>query len=329
MRVTQVVRFDAGLYHGGGEIQAQKTADALTDLGVDVHTYRPDDRVLGDVVHFFGNFDYFDEVAEHCRRLGVPYVVSTLFATPRSESRLRWRAFRTKLLGGYRHQADRLLRGAERLITLNKREETLVRAYFGDALPPVIHLGNGVDPRFGSGKAVWPSGHGEPPQGPFAVSVGSLDKGKNQLAAIRACSGLIPLVVVGPTTSPEYERQCRVEADSTVRFLGRVDSATPDLPNLLSMAHLFVMTSLHELYPLSAMEAAVAGCHLVLPDLWGARDLFGDLASYCDPTNPQSVRHHVEATLALPRPSTRDGFLAANSWNTVAATLLNVYCQLT
>lgn len=330
MRVTQVVRFDAGLYHGGGEIQAERTKEALSELGIDVHVYGPEDRDLGDVVHFFGNFDYFEELAGHCRRMDVPYVVSTIFATPRSESRLRWRALRTKFLGGYRESARRMLQGAKRLIALTGREEGLVRAYFGDGLPPFVRIGNGVDPRFGQGTASWPLGSVVPPPGPFAVTVGSLEKGKNQLAAIRACAGQVPLVVVGPAASPDYERACRREAGKDVYFLGRLDPHTDDLPNLLAMAHVFVMPSLHELYPLSAMEAAASGCHLVLSDRWGGQDLFRDLATYCNPQDPESIRAHVKAALSQPRPGAgaRREFLAAHSWHDVAKKLAEVYAQV-
>ena len=325
MRVTQVVRFDAGLYYGGGEIQADLTRKALVEKGVEARFFSPTDRDLGDIVHFFGNFDYFEEIAVHCRSRGVPYVVSPIFATPRSASRLRWRATRTRALGGFRKDAYRMLRGASKLFTLSERESELLTSYFGSDLPPMIRVPNGVESRFHRASPAWP-GPGDAPRGPFVLMVGGIQKGKNQLAAIDACGSDFSLVVAGAEIDTKYASLCRARATERVQFLGPVNHHG-DLEGLLAMAHVFVLPSQHELFPLSALEAAAAGCHLVISNTWGAQDLFGDIATYVDPNDVRAIRTSLDRALSLPRPgqNVRSRFVEDHSWSKVAEDLIREY----
>lgn len=329
MTVTHVVRIDAGLYWGGGEIQAERTAEALAGIGVDVRRFQPLDRELGDLVHFFGPFSYYEEIAHHLRERGVPYVVSPIFVTHRSPGRLRQRAMRQKLLGGYERDASAFLRGARELYTLTKQEEENLVSYYGSGLPRMIRVPNGVEERFASGD---PSEARQTlgMDGRFALHIGTIEPDKNQLGTIRAAGSDVPLVILGRVNAAAYLEQCRREASPNVVFLDPVPHDSPLLASLMAAAHVFCLPSRRELFPLSALEATVAGCRLVLADRWGSREIWGEDAHYVDTDNPDQLRKALVEEMAMdrPSPSERTSFLSRYSWTGVARQLAERYREV-
>ncbi len=323
MRVTHVVRMDAGLYWGGGEIQAERTGQAMRELGVDIIPFSPTQRDFGDLVHFFGNFDYFQDVAS---RLTVPYVVSPIFVSPRTEGRLRWRRARQTALGQFPKRSEALLRGARMLYTLTEHEERNLRAYFGDDLPPMVRVPNGVEERFSQGGAEAFRARFGITQ-PFAIHVGTLDRSKNQLASIAACGADIPLVIMGRENNAAYVEQCRAAAGANVHILGSFPHDDPVLADALAAASVFVLPSYRELFPLSALEATVAGCHLVLSDRWGGEAIWGKDAAYVSPDDHAAFRRSIEAHLNAPRRSAEDidRYRLRYSWPSVAEQLIETY----
>jgi len=328
MTVTHVVRYDAGLYWGGGEIQAERTGQALREIGVEVQSYVPTQREFGDLVHFFGNFDYFDEIATHLRDRGIPYVVSPIFVSPRTTARLRWRRVRQWSLGQFPKGSAALLGGAKALLTLTPHEEISISAFFGGNLPPFVRIPNGVEPRFADGDAAaFRERFGI--DGPFAIQVGTIDRSKNQLATIQACSPSLPLVIIGRESDPEYAQACHTAAGPNVRFLGTFPHDDRTLADSLAAAQVFVLPSYRELFPLSAMEATVAGCNLLLSNRWGGEAIWGADATFFDPDDAASMKHELARLMAAPKPS-RDrsqSFLAKYSWAAVAAQIRDVYAR--
>lgn len=326
MRVTHVVRFDAGLYSGGGEIQAERTADALRQLGVDVIPYSPTQRDFGDLVHFFGNFDYFDDVAS---RLKVPYVVSPIFVSPRTVRRLQWRRARQGVLGQFPKRTAALLRRARMLYTLTEHEEQTLEAYFGRDLPKMVRVPNGVEERFSQGDAdAFRARFGITE--PFAIHVGTLDASKNQLASIAACGADIPLVIMGRENNAAYVERCRDAAGANVHILGSFPHDDPVLADALAAASVFVLPSYRELFPLSALEATVAGCHLVLSDRWGGEAIWGQDAAFVSPDDTGALRKLIQDRLAKPRRTADEiePYQFKYSWPNVAEQLLETYRQV-
>ncbi len=317
---------DAGLYYGGGEIQAERTREALLRLGVDVEQFAPTQRSLGDVVHFFGNFDYYNDIAIHARRLGIPYLVSPIFVSPRTEGRLKFRAVRQRTLGQFPKASRELLKGAQALITLTEHEETSLAAYFGDGLPPIARIPNGVEERFAKGNAqAFRDRFGI--HEPFAIHLGTIDRSKNQRGSIRACKGVMPLVVIGRESDPEYAQRARDAADSSVHFLGTFPHGDPTIADALHAATVFILPSYRELFPLSALEATVAGCQLVLSNRWNGEEIWGDDAVFVDPDRHSDVRQAVKDGLSRDRPGPErtQRYLDRYSWDAVAAQIQDLY----
>jgi len=76
-----------------------------------------------------------------------------------------------------------------------------------------------------------------------------------------------------------------------VYYLGEIDHAS--LSGLFEMSEIYVGPSLYEPFGLAPLEAAHAGCALVLSDLESFREIWEDAASYFDPRDPKCLRQTV------------------------------------
>jgi len=94
----------------------------------------------------------------------------------------------------------------------------------------------------------------------------------------------------------------------------------PLLPSLPFPSH-------NEVFPLTALEAGVARCALVLGSTWGAQGIYGDKALYVDPANPAEIRKGIESALAKGRntPAVQQELLSNYSWRGVTERLKTVY----
>lgn len=328
MRITHVVRYDAGLYRGGGEIKAERTRDALARAGVEVRVHDPLSDDLGDLVHFFGSMGYYWTLAEYARRRGVPYVCSPIFVTPRSESRLRWRAFRQKYIQLQRQSnLSKLFRGARELYFQTRKELENTRAYYGRAIGASAIVPNGVEERFARGDAeAFRKEFGVP--GPFVLQASVFGPNKHQLELIRAMSGLSwDLVLLGREGDAEYAEACRRAAGPNVRFLGALPHDDPRLAGAYAAAEVFCLPSSDDIFANSAMEAAVAGCKLVLGDAWGGQEIYGQWAKWVRPGDVRQIRRaFAEWAHTGHDPAAQSKhFLEHYSWDAVAAQLKTRY----
>lgn len=132
----------------------------------------------------------------------------------------------------------------------------------------------------------------------YVLSIGRLEPRKNQLALILAMRELdIPLVLVGHSTHPEYRRLIEMHRWSGLTIINRLDAGSPLLWSALAGARVFALPSWAEGGPLAALEAASAGCDLVLADGKGEREYFGNWATYVDPADPLALREALRLAL--------------------------------
>jgi glycosyltransferase involved in cell wall biosynthesis len=110
----------------------------------------------------------------------------------------------------------------------------------------------------------------------FAFTAGRLwDEGKNVAALDRAAAGLaVPLYAAGPTQGPNgagigFEH---------VRALGSLGEK--ELARWLAAKPVFVSAALYEPFGLAVLEAAAAGCPLVLSDIPTFRELWDGAARF-------------------------------------------------
>ena len=134
-------------------------------------------------------------------------------------------------------------------------------------------------------------------EGPFVLSVGSLEPGKNRARLIRAVAMLRDagskhqLVIVGQKAWKFDEELALVEElgmGDRVRYLGYVTDA--DLPALYSAADAFAFPSLHEGFGLPVIEAMACGVPVLTSNISATAEVAGDAAVLVDPLSVDAIR---------------------------------------
>jgi len=120
------------------------------------------------------------------------------------------------------------------------------------------------------------------------VAVGRVwDEAKNIMAAARAADGLPwPLLVAGAGEVPG------------ATSLGRVQPR--EVAELVARASIFVEPALYEPFGLAALEAALAGCALVLGDIPSLREVWRDAATFVPSHDEDALRRTLDALMRDP-----------------------------
>src|SRR5690606_31527039 len=144
-------------------------------------------------------------------------------------------------------------------------------------------------PAFG----VIPNGSGvtgiDVPKDRYAFAAGRWwDEGKNAEVLDRAAPLMRwPLVLAGQVRGPNGQS---VEIRNA---LHRGSLPHPELMAMMQRAAIFVSPSIYEPFGLAALEAARAGCALVLADIPTYRELWEDAAVFFDPRNAGDLARTV------------------------------------
>jgi glycosyltransferase involved in cell wall biosynthesis len=123
---------------------------------------------------------------------------------------------------------------------------------------------------------------------PFILTAGRIwDEAKNT-AALEAIAPRVrwPTLIAGPG---------RAEANGSPnpRFLGPLDPS--ELAAVMARASIYALPARYEPFGLSALEAALCGCALVLGDIESLREIWGDAAVFVAPDD------HDELAVAINR----------------------------
>jgi len=128
------------------------------------------------------------------------------------------------------------------------------------------------------------------------------DEGKN-IAVLDQAAGLIdaPLQAAGPLQGPSGGPVVLSHAQA----LGRLPSH--EIGRWLARAPIFASAALYEPFGLGVLEAAQAGCALVLSDIPTFRELWDGAAVFCDPYDAQAFADAFRELLAEPAVALRLG----------------------
>lgn len=174
-------------------------------------------------------------------------------------------------------------RAADALVAPSRAfAEATARAYDLPVAPQVVHNGRRlVAPRDSVRPAAPPS---------FAFTAGRLwDEGKNLAALDRAAARLaIPVLAAGPTEGPNGAGI----GLGHVRALGRLGEG--DIARWLAAGPVFVSTARYEPFGLAVLEAAQAGCPLVLADIPTFRELWAGAAEFVPPDDAIAIAAAID-----------------------------------
>lgn len=122
----------------------------------------------------------------------------------------------------------------------------------------------------------------------FVICVGRIECRKNQAMLLHALrESNLPVVLVGRSGDPEYERICRTIAPPGTIFISHLDH--PRLSSAYAAAKVYALPSWAEGAALTSIEAAAAGCQLVVSNRASEFEYFADCARYCDPADWRSI----------------------------------------
>jgi glycosyltransferase involved in cell wall biosynthesis len=325
---------------GGGENQLIQTGRHLEELGVPVRLFSGwTDRLhTARLLHLFGMSREGLELARAARGVGIPVLLSPIcWYEPRAMAALEPHPVRRLAsLGGWALRRiarvvpswrRELLRLADLVLPNSLSEATQLVRLFGVARARIRVVPNGVLPSIGSASPEL--FHRRWRAGPFVLHVGRIEPRKNTLNLIRAIGPLgVPLVVIGaaPPGQKRYENECRRAGHDQVLWLGRLDHHDPLLASAYAAARVFALPSWFETPGLAALEAALAGCTVVITPYGSTRDYFGDFVEYARPNRIAQIRRAVSKCWDE-RPDPRLAQLIANRylWPRVAQITAEVY----
>jgi glycosyltransferase involved in cell wall biosynthesis len=346
-------RADTGGVLGGHLVQIAETLAALRRLDVEATSSTCDEPLPGgvDLVHAVGASA---EALREARRLGVPIAYSTIYHS-RSEREDHGKGTGGPIstlgayVGEFRLHAALALSAAHgrvlaKCVSIMSEEMSYLRNLEAADLllpnspgearslreelrvtAPLWLVPNAVDgPRFSS-----VSSNTDRPID--VLYVGRFEPAKNQLRLIRALRRSdLRVVLIGPAHPhhPRYRAQCQRTAAGT-KIEVRESLSHDELPELYGSAKLHVLPSWFETTGLVSLEAAAAGCRVVTTSRGHARDYFGDLAWYCDPSSEENIRTAIEIALSEPVPSgLKDHILRNFTWEATAHATFRAYSAL-
>src|SRR5207237_9013780 len=91
-----------------------------------------------------------------------------------------------------------------------------------------------------------------------------------------------------------YAQECRRAGEDQVVWLGSLDHHDPLLASAYAAARVFALPSWFETPGLAALEAALAGCAVVVTPLGCAREYFGDRVEYVRPCGGAALARTIE-----------------------------------
>jgi glycosyltransferase involved in cell wall biosynthesis len=144
---------------------------------------------------------------------------------------------------------------------------------------------------------------------PFVLAAGRLWDEAKGLAALDACAGSVrwPIRVAGPTIGPGGPGG----VDQRRGHVGLLGPLEPEaLAGWMGRASIYAAPARYEPFGLTALEAALADCTLVLGDLATLREVWGETAVYVPPGDPPALAFALEALIRDPL---RRGALAAQA----------------
>ena len=175
----------------------------------------------------------------------------------------------------FRQVVPRAVRAAARVLTVSERTKADLVELYGIPSERIVVTPNGVDPAFAPSRE---SGSDAVSRGSYVLSVGAIQKRKNQLAALEAADAVgLPFVVVGPIKDASLAEELRRRG---ARLEGYVD--TERLAELYRGAACLVQSSRHEGFGLPLVEAMASGAPVVAVPDPALREVAGDAAIFAE-----------------------------------------------
>lgn len=165
----------------------------------------------------------------------------------------------------------------------------------------------------------------------FCFHCSSITQGrKNVMRLIQAAIKYkFNLVLAGSTNPPEAFEPFKklIDANDNIQCLGFVSDE--QLEDLYTRAKVFVLPSLNEGVGLVALEAAMHGCDVVITNVGGPKEYYGDFAYAVDPMSVDEIGKSVVLAMLKSKQPELKHFIEANyNLNKGVNDLISIYSAL-
>ena len=357
MKVLFISRATLFKDSGGDTVQLKNTEAYLRKLGVEIDvslSKKKMDYSQYDLLHFF-NIGRPADILYHIEKSEKPFVVSTIYVDysefeKKQRTGIIGSVFRrlspdliefakviarsivkgekiqslSYLLLGHRASIKKIIRQAACLLPNSESEYKRLLQHYRVAQQYKI-IPNAIDPYL-----FLQQGKEFTKEKNIVLCVGRIEGRKNQLNLIKALNNSrFNLIIVGAPAlnQADYFKTCKEVASTNVEFVNHLSQES--LLEYYKKARVHVLPSWFETTGLSSLEAAVMGCNIVITDKGDTREYFEDMAYYCDPANPESIRIAVEAAANNSfNEKLREKILKEYTWNITAEKTLEAYQQV-
>ena len=358
MKVLYIIRKNYKKHWGGDGHHLSRNIEYLYKLGVEPEIMEAGDKIEGrkfDLVHFY-NLGRPGDILPYLPFIKVPLVVSSIFVDFR-EHDLRERNFPAKdifaLLGphgsewlktmarsikgqggfpgpkyffqGHKSAVSQVLEHCDYLITATGSEAERIFKTFGKLPFNVQVVPLGIDSIFFEKNKLWGDRKG-------VISAGRLESLKNQLGLIKAMydtDEIITLAGKSGANALNYKARLKLAARGRkdVFFAGHLQGKAYRDALLSHKVH--AQPSWFETTGLASLEAAAAGCNIVITNRGDTAEVFRDYAFYCDPANIRDIQNKVLMALEQPPLKDQREFFYENfRWELAAEKIFNIYKNL-
>lgn len=307
---------------GGGERQMMAYRNHLESRGSRVGLYDPWQPVGADwqIFHFFSVMPGSIQLCNYIRNKGLKLVISpNLWVTPET----RW---------NYPHEDIMSLLKIADLVVVNSRlEAEALGGVYGVPSDRFHVVHNGVESAFfyatdGQDFREW-AGLGARR---YLLNVANVESRKNQLAFLDALESYpeLCLVVVGHARDEAYLAACREKGGARFVHAGVLEYGSSLLRSAMRGAEAFVMPSTLETPSIAALEAAAAGCRVMVTEVGSTFEYFGNDAVYVKPDSMESMREGISQVLLQERGALSERIRTRFTWETVIRDLEQAYDRL-
>lgn len=130
----------------------------------------------------------------------------------------------------------------------------------------------------------------------YILNVANIEPRKNQLSFLKALKDYpeYQLITIGSIRESWYFDACKEVAGDQFMHLGRLSNDDPLLRSAYSGCEFFAMPSLVETPSISALEAAVSGCKILITDIGSTREYFSDFVEYINPYDIEGMKESIK-----------------------------------
>ncbi len=338
MNICFVPPVIAGTVSGGVNTQIRKTAEALERANHKItffNQWEKYDWNKFDIVHIFRADSTNLELAQWLRNNQIQFVVSPIFFSLHKPFKIKkaiqFTELCKKILSGI--TSDLLIKKEicqlSSLVLPNTSDESMlicksmnINSNKTSVIPNGIDVGfknanpNTFIKKYGIKDFILSTGH-------FGF------KRKNLINLLKATKDIdTHLVLIGSLFDDDYSFQCKKLIDNSdkVIWIDTLKHDDPLLASAYSAAKVFALPSLYETPGLSALEAAICGCNIVITPYGGTKEYFKDYAEYPDPQNINQIRNAIEKSLQTNNSNSLSEFIIENySWSSVANKTVEAY----